>query len=70
MDTRPSLNLVSLDFVARVLRCVLAPLVGVLRHFPMFLLAAVIVCAGLAVRDLFFHAADQLVSVQSALSGQ
>jgi len=41
----------------------------VLRLFPALLLAFVIVASGLAVRDLFFQAADQLVTVQSALGG-
>lgn len=42
----------------------------VLRFFPALILAFVIVSCGLGVRDLFFHAADQLVQVQSAIGGR
>lgn len=41
-----------------------------LRFFPALLLAFALVCVGLGVRDLFFQAADQLVSVDGALSGR
>lgn len=41
----------------------------VLRFFPAFLLAFVIVVAALAVRDLFFQAANQLVTVETAMGG-
>lgn len=40
--------------------------IGVLRIFPALFLAVALVCAGLAVRDFFFQAADQLVTVQSS----
>ncbi len=42
----------------------------VLRFFPALLLALVIVSAGLAVRDFFFQAADQLLTVQSSVGGR
>lgn len=41
----------------------------VLRFFPALVLAFVIVCAGLAVRELFLHTADQLVTVERAVAG-
>lgn len=41
----------------------------VVRYVPSLLLAFVIVASGLAVRDLFFQAADQLVTVQVAIGG-
>lgn len=43
--------------------------VRLVRLVPGLLLAAVIGCAGMAIRDFFFQAADQIVSVESSLSG-
>jgi len=40
-----------------------------LRFFPALILAFVLFSVGMAVRELFFQAADQLVVVTSAVAG-